>query len=240
MVEIKGKWALITGASRGLGYEIAKFMAQEGCNLIVHSRSVSHQDKLVVDLSACGVEIIGVEADLADEVAVKAMLDQIDGMGMRVDFVFNNAGMQAAYQVDYLATPMEDFLTSLQINVMAPMMICYHFLPIMQENGFGRIINTTSGITGEPQQAAYSASKAALDKVTRDLGTTLEGSDVIISLSDPGWCRTDMGGSSAPNEPSSTIPGLVLGAFVEDGISGRLFSAQSYAGMTLSEALDTL
>lgn len=59
----------------------------------------------------------------------------------------------------------------------------------MVANGFGRIVNTTSGIRREPQQAGYSASNAALDKVTVDLAPTYDGSDVIISLADPGWCR---------------------------------------------------
>jgi NAD(P)-dependent dehydrogenase (short-subunit alcohol dehydrogenase family) len=107
----------------------------------------------------------------------------------------------------------------------------------MKERGFGRIINTTSGIRNEPEQAGYSASKAALDKVTTDLAGTVDGTDVIISLADPGWCRTDLGGPSAPNDPDSVIPGIVLGAFVNDKKSGRLFGAQDFAGMTLDEAL---
>ena len=76
-----------------------------------------------------------------------------------------------------------------------------------------------------------------MDKVTTDLAGTVDGTDVIISLADPGWCRTDLGGPKAPNDPDSSIPGMVLGAFVNDKKSGRLFSAQDYAGLTLDEAL---
>jgi len=89
----------------------------------------------------------------------------------------------------------------------------------------------------EAEQAGYSASKAALDKVTIDLGYKINGSDVIISLTDPGWCRTDMGGPNAPNAPESVIPGIVVGAFMDDKQSGRLFCAQDYAGMSLEEAV---
>lgn len=81
------------------------------------------------------------------------------------------------------------------------------------------------------------ASKTALNKVTVDLGYKLNGTDVVISLANPGWCRTDLGGSQAPNAPESSIPGIVVGAFVDDGKSGRLFGAQDYAGMTLTEAI---
>jgi NAD(P)-dependent dehydrogenase (short-subunit alcohol dehydrogenase family) len=116
-------------------------------------------------------------------------------------------------------------------------MICYHFMPKMIEAGFGRIVNTTSGIDKEPQQAGYSASKAALDKFTRDLGTVVEGTDVIISLTDPGWCRTDLGGPNAPNSPESALPGVILGAFIDDKKSGRTFAAGAYHGLTLEEAV---
>lgn len=107
----------------------------------------------------------------------------------------------------------------------------------MIANGFGRIVNTTSGIREDPQQAGYSASKAALDKVTVDIATKLQGTDVIISLTDPGWCRTDLGGPHAPNDPKSALPGVVVGAFVDDRKSGRLLPAGAFYDMTLEEAV---
>ncbi len=110
-------------------------------------------------------------------------------------------------------------------------------MPKMIENGFGRIVNTTSGIRLEPEQAGYSASKAALDKITIDLGSKIQGTDVTINLADPGWCRTDLGGPNAPNSPESTIPGILVGAFIDDKKSGRLFAAQDFAGKTLEEAV---
>ena len=111
-------------------------------------------------------------------------------------------------------------------------------LPKMIEQGFGRIVNTTSGIDLEPEQAAYSASKAALSKITRDLGRDLEGGDVVVSLTDPGWCRTDLGGPNAPNDPESALPGVVVGVFVEDGKNGRLFAAQDFCGLSLVQAVE--
>lgn len=237
MLDLKGKWALITGASRGLGRLAAVQMAQQGCNLILHSRELSHCDSLLEEVRALGVQAYAVAAELSDLDAVKAMLSEIDGKGTQVDIVLNNAGLQIAYRTEFLQTPVSDYDISFKVNTTAPMMICYHFLPQMQARGFGRIVNTTSGIDLEPEQAGYSASKAALDKVTRDLGSKLEGSDVIISLTDPGWCRTDLGGQKAPNSPESALPGVIVGAFVNDGKSGRLFAAQSFAGLTLEDAV---
>ena len=165
------------------------------------------------------------------------MLGEIDGFGVDVDIVLNNAGLQIAYRTDYFSTPVEDYDISFAVNTVAPAVICYHFMPKMIERGFGRIVNTTSGIALEPEQAGYSASKAALDKITIDLGHTVNGTDVCINLVDPGWCRTDLGGPKAPNSPESAIPGVIVGAFIEDERSGRLFRAQEYAGMSLEEAV---
>ena len=119
-------------------------------------------------------------------------------------------------------------------------MICYHFLPQMIENKTGRIVNTTSGIALDVCQAGYSASKAALNKITVDLASKVDGTDVMINLTDPGWCRTDLGGQMAPNSPESAIPGVLAGAFADDKKSGRIIAAQDYAGMSLEEALAKL
>lgn len=237
MYQVKGKWALITGASRGIGYLTAKFMAERGCNLILHSREKAHTEKVAAEVRAMGVRAETVAADLNDLDAVRRMLQAVDDLGVDVDIVLNNAGLQIAYRTEYLTTPVEDYLVSFNVNTIAPAMICYHFLPKMIARGTGRVLNTTSGIRLEPQQAGYSASKAALDKITIDLGSTVQGTDVLINLTDPGWCRTDLGGPHAPNAPESALPGIVVGVFVNDGKSGRLLGAQRFAGMTLEEAV---
>ncbi len=238
MTELKGKWALVTGAGRGLGRLAAIAMAEQGCNLILHSREKAHCRGTLEEVQALGVEAYAVQAELSDMSQVREMLAEIDEKGTQVDVVLNNAGLQIAYRNEFLNTPPEDYETSFAVNTIAPMMICYHFIGGMARRGFGRIVNTTSGIDLEPQQAGYSASKAALDKVTRDLGSVYNGSVVTISLADPGWCRTDLGGGNAPNSPESALPGIIVGAFVNDGKSGRLFAAQEFSGMTLEAAVE--
>lgn len=237
MYRVKGKWALITGAARGIGYLTAKFMAAQGCNLILHSRDLSHTEKVLAQVRALDVQAHAVAADLNDLSQVERMLAEIDGLGVNVDIVLNNAGLQIAYRTDYLQTPVSDYEVSFRVNTIAPAMICYHFLPGMMARGSGRILNTTSGIALDVCQAGYSASKAALDKITIDLGSKVQGTDVLINLTDPGWCRTDLGGPHAPNAPESAIPGIVVGVFVDDQKSGRFLGAQYFAGMTLEEAV---
>lgn len=237
MVNVKGRWALITGASRGIGSLTAKFMAEQGCNLVLHSRTLEHSENIAEEVRKLGVEAYAVCAELSDLDAVRKMLETVDALGVRIDIVMNNAGLQIAYRTDYYSTPVSDYTESFKINTIAPAMICYHFMPKMIEAGFGRILNTTSGIALEPEQAGYSASKAALDKITIDLGSKVEGTDVMINLTDPGWCRTDLGGPHAPNAPESAIPGIAVGVFVDDKKSGRNLAAQHFTGMTIEEAV---
>ncbi|MFT5377124.1 MAG: 3-oxoacyl-[acyl-carrier protein] reductase [Candidatus Latescibacterota bacterium] len=238
MISVKGKWAFITGASRGIGKLTALFMAEQGCNLILHSRSLQHTDEVLSAVKKMGVEAYGVQANLAQHEEVVGMLDEIENKGTAVDIIFNNAAVQVPYQEDYWQTPVEDFATSFNINFTAITTICYRLMPPMIERGFGRVINTTSGIQNQPEQAAYSASKAALDKFTTDIGTKLDGTGVLINLTDPGWCRTDLGGPQAPNAPESSIPGVAVGAFVDDGKNGRLLNASNFADMSLADAVE--
>lgn len=237
MVDMKGRWVLITGASRGVGREIARFMAGSGANLILHAREIDHLDGVVAETRGLGVEVVPVAAELGRTEEVRAMMTAIDAQGMPVDILFNNAAVQVAYRREYWQTPASDFETSFQINAIAPAMLCLHFIPPMIARGFGRVINTTSGIKNEPEQLGYAASKAALDKFTKDLAKKLDHTGVLLNIADPGWCRTDLGGPQAPNPVDSVLPGIVVGAFVEGGGSGRFFPAQRFRGMTLAEAV---
>ncbi len=238
MVDVKGRWALITGASRGVGFETAIYMAKQGCNLVLHSRDKRHTQKVESEVMALGIQAYTVEAELANHEEVLSMLAEIEARGTQVDIVFNNAAVQVGYRADYWKTPVEDFDISFRINFTAVTTICCNLMPKMVERGFGRVINTTSGIQDQPEQAAYSASKAALDKFTKDLAAKLQGTNVTINLTDPGWCRTDLGGPQAPNSVHSCIPGIVVGAFIDGGKSGRLLSAQEFCGMTLEAAVE--
>lgn len=237
MVNVKGRWVLITGASRGVGYQTAIFMAKQGCNLILHSRNNEHTKKVAEEAKALGVDAYCVQAELANHEEVVAMLDEIEAKGTSVDIIFNNAAVQIAYRTDYWKTPVEDFEMSFRINFISIVTICNRIIPQMIERGFGRVINTSSGIKNEPEQAGYAASKAALDKFTKDLASRLEGSNVMINITDPGWCRTDLGGPQATNAVESVIPGIAVGAFVDDKKSARFFQAQEFTGMTLEEAV---
>lgn len=237
MLNLNGKWALVTGASRGVGPYIASALADLGCNIVLHSRSKEHTQSIAAMLKEKGVSVIIVAAELNDQNQVDAMLNDILMQIPQVDILYNNAAMMAPYHANPWETTAEDYRISFEVNVISLARICHRLVPLMLAQEWGRVINLTSGIANQPQLMAYAASKAAVDKFVRDFAPFLAGSGVMMNLLDPGWLRTDLGGPNAPGDPSSVVPGALIPALLDDGISGRFFGAQDYAGMSLVEAL---
>jgi NAD(P)-dependent dehydrogenase (short-subunit alcohol dehydrogenase family) len=165
------------------------------------------------------------------------MLDATLAKAPQIDILYNNAAIMAPWRENPWTTTADDFRKSFEVNVIAMARICNRLVPPMIERKWGRIVNVTSGIMNEPQLTAYAVSKAAVDKYVRDFSPTLQGTGVMMNLLDPGWLRTDLGGPNAPNDPSSVVPGALVPALLDDGISGRFFRAQDYAGLTLQAAL---
>ena len=238
MIEVKGKWCLVTGGCRGVGRLIAIEMAKLGANLILQGRDKSHAEKVIAEIAPYGVQVKSVGCNLENEAEIDAALAEIDALGVQVDLVFNNAGLMSHYFSDYTTNTMDDFRQAMAVNFFAPIKIAYHFLPGMIKRGFGRMQLTTSGIANEPELAGYACAKAALTKFVKDFACKLDGSDVMMNVMDPGWLRTDLGGPNAPNAPESVIPGALVSVLLDDKKSGRWFSAQDFTGMALADAVE--
>jgi NAD(P)-dependent dehydrogenase (short-subunit alcohol dehydrogenase family) len=227
--DIKGKWALVTGASRGIGRQVSLGLADYGCNIILHSRDSAHTATLAEELTAKGVQVKQVAAELSDETQVDAMLASLLSDGPAIDIVYNNAAIMTAYRDKWPVVPSDDFRVSFEVNVIALVKICHTLIPGMVERGWGRIINVTSGIADQPELIAYAISKAAVDKYVKDIAGRLKDKGVIVNLLDPGWLRTDLGGPNAPGAVESVIPGALVPVLINDGTTGELFRAQDWA-----------
>jgi len=228
-IELRGKWALVTGASRGIGREIARGLAARGCNLVLHSRKREHCGDLERELrTAVKVAVVAAELSVEAEVdhLVRAALEASGG----IDVLYNNAAIMTPFRQNYAEVASDDYRKSFEANVIAPIRITHGLLPHMLERKFGRIVQVTSGIRDQPELMAYAASKAALDKFVRDTVSRLQGTGVTMNLLDPGWLRTDLGGPNAPGSVESVMPGALVPALVEDDVQGVWFSAQDYAG----------
>ncbi|HUO97573.1 MAG TPA: SDR family oxidoreductase [Rhizomicrobium sp.] len=238
MASLKGKWALITGASRGVGLHLGEGLAGLGCNLVLHSRDPAHTQAPAARFASLGVKVAAVAGELKDQVQVDAMLDAALKQAGAIDIVYNNAAIMTPWRADPWDVPAQDFRASFEVNVIALARICYRLVPAMLARGWGRAINVTSGIKEQPELTPYAVSKAAVDKFVRDFAPKLAGTGVAMNLLDPGWLRTDLGGPNAPNDPASVLPGALVPALLDDGVSGRFFCAQDYAGMSLDAALE--
>lgn len=238
-VDIQNKWALITGASRGIGKEISRALSSLGCNLVLHSRSVEHTEKLMQELSTNNVRIVSVEADLSVPEEVTKLISEVNRQVPQIDILYNNAAVMTPYRSNVWEIPFEDFRLSFEVNVLSPVRLCNAFIPSMIERGWGRVVNINSGIQQEPQLAAYAISKAALKKYVQDLLPVLEDSGVAVNLLDPGWLRTELGGENALNAVESVIPGVLVPALISQCVSGWEFKAQDYTGMNIENAVNS-
>ena len=238
MIDITGKWALVTGAIRGIGKEIAIALSTRGCNLVLQSRSIEHTSSLAEQLSDNGVNAVSLAADLSDPEQLTKLLTELGDAAPQIDILYNNAAIMMPYHDDVWQIPDEEFRKSFETNVISPIKICNALIPSMIERGWGRVINLTSAIQDLPQLSPYAISKAALKKFVQDFVPILENSGVVMNSLDPGWLKTDMGSEDAPNPVDSVIPGALVPALLCHSICGREYKAQDYAGMSIEQALD--
>lgn len=228
-MNIKGRWAFITGSSRGVGLRVAKALAEQGCRIILHSRELESTRDIVKSLQDKDVTVYAVAGELSKQDDVIRIIDEVKEItGDKLDILYNNAAIMTPYSETF-EPKWEEYELSFTVNVITPVKLCDAFIPGMLERDWGRVVNVTSGIHSEPQLMAYSCSKAGLDRYVRDMVNTLKGSNVLMNLLDPGWLRTDMGGETAPNDPDSVIPGALVPVLLEkESGSGQLYEAQSY------------
>jgi NAD(P)-dependent dehydrogenase (short-subunit alcohol dehydrogenase family) len=226
MIQVKGKNAFITGSSRGVGQQIALGLAELGCNIIVHGRTQESCTKTLELLRKHRVNVYCVYGELSDESQVTRLIHQVKSLKISVDILYNNAAIMTPHHKDYWNHSWNEWMESFKVNVIAMYSLCGAFIPAMIENGFGRVINLTSGIKDQPELAPYGASKWAVNKLTDDIASKLKNTGVRINTLDPGWLRTDLGGKNADHPVEATLPGALAPALVEnDGPNGQFFSS---------------
>ena len=226
MISLKGKNALITGSSRGVGQQLARALAQLGCNIIVHGRTLESCTKTLVLLKNSEVKVFCVAGELSDEKQVNDVIKQVRALNIQVDILYNNAAIMTPFYTDYWNHSWDEWMLTMKVNVFAMYSLCKAFIPDMIENGFGRVINLSSGIMNQPELAPYGASKWAVNKLTDDIAFKLRNTKVRINTLDPGWLRTDMGGTNAEHPVEAVLPGALAPALIDDdGPNGQFFSS---------------
>ncbi|MEO1989208.1 MAG: SDR family NAD(P)-dependent oxidoreductase [Martelella sp.] len=187
--------ALVTGASRGIGAAIATGLASRGYDLVLNDieRQKADLEAVAENIRGMGRRVEIVFADVSDKEQVEAMaLKALDAFG-RIDALVNNAGILIAGEVDGLAEASWDAV--MDINAKGSFMVIQSLLPSMKKRGYGRIVNIASigGKHGAPQQAHYSASKAAVMGFSRVLAQEVGPLGITVNCVCPGIILTDMG-----------------------------------------------
>lgn len=189
---LAGQRALVTGASSGIGAEIAKELAKEGANLVLVARRQGRLDALAAEIKqAHGVEARTVALDLGKPNAALELFEATEGSELPVDVLVNNAGF-GAYE-DFVKTPWERYAGMIQLNVTALTHATHLYLPAMIGRGHGHVMNIASvgAYTPCPTFAVYAATKAYVRNMTEAVDFELKGTGVRAICVSPGGTRTE-------------------------------------------------
>lgn len=192
LFSLNGKTAVVTGAARGLGREIALALAANGADLVVCDIQHPHETAGAVQKS--GARCLTVKADITDEEQVKAMAAKATSEFGRVDILINNAGVS---QLSYTASqklPKSEWDNVVGINLTGTFLCCKHFGQTMVAAGGGSIVNiaTTAGITGVPRAPAYCASKAGVISLTQSLALEWAQYSIRVNAVAPHYLKTSL------------------------------------------------
>lgn len=192
MATRSGQTALITGASSGIGYELAKCFAADGHDLILVSRSRGVLEHVARELSAThGIEARALPADLFDPAAARRVYDQVRAWGRPVDFLVNDAG-QGVYG-RFIDTDLEQELRVITLNISAMVVLTKLFVRDMVLRDEGRVLQVSSVVSRipAPYQAVYSGTKAFIHNFTEALIAELRDTHVTLTVLRPGATDTD-------------------------------------------------
>jgi NAD(P)-dependent dehydrogenase (short-subunit alcohol dehydrogenase family) len=217
--------ALISGANRGIGREIARRLAGLGHYVLLGSREPSAGEREAEQIEAEGGDVSVVELDVADGDSVRRALRDLERDPGRLDVLVNNAGVYGE-PVGAAEYDLERAHEVIEVNVFGPWRMIQASLPLLRRSPRPRIVNLSSG-AGQLDEmgggrAAYRISKTALNALTRTLAADERG--VLVNSVCPGWVRTDMGGESAPRSVEEGADTAVwLATLPDDGPSGGFF-----------------
>ncbi len=190
-----GRTALVTGASRGIGRAIALGLARDGFDVVLNdvARQQGELDVAAAEIAALGRRGVSFTADVSDRAQVRAMIGQAVAQAGAVDVVVNNAGILIANSVEALEEDQWDAV--MDVNAKGTFLVVQALLPHMRQRGYGRIVNIASigGKHGAPEQAHYSASKAAVMGFTRVLAQEVGPFGITANCICPGIIVTEMG-----------------------------------------------
>jgi 3-oxoacyl-[acyl-carrier protein] reductase len=189
--KLTGKVAVVTGASKGIGASIAKHLADEGASVVVnYSSSKAGADKTVAEITSAGGKAVAVQADVAKKGDVERLFSETKKAYGQIDVLINNAGIYEGAALEKVTE--EQFHKQFNLNVLGLLLSTQEALKFFKPEG-GSIVNISSvvGINPPPELSVYSATKGAVDAVTKSLAKELGGRHIRVNSINPGMVETE-------------------------------------------------
>lgn len=229
------KVALVTGANKGIGFAISQQLAKKGYKVLMGARNVKRGEDAVGELIAQGLDVEFVLLDVSKEESIRKAAQDVHRRYKRLDVLVNNAGILIDNEIVPLEVTADVLRETLETNTIGVFLVAQAFLPLMKENGYGRIVNvsswwgsiglTTRGDTLQNPGFAYRLSKTALNVVTVQLAHDVKGYNILVNSCCPGWVKTDMGGEEATlTAEEGTDTPVWLATLPDKGPTGGFFS----------------
>lgn len=197
MNRVRDKVAIVTGGASGIGRATALLLAREGASVTVADLDVDRARQVADEILTSGGTAIAQQVDVAEEYSVKAMIESTVEYFGGVHILFNNAALTSAshhaLDIGVVEMEVEHWDKSMAVNLRGPMLGCKYAIPHMVRAGGGAIVNTSSNqsLAGDLTQSAYSASKAAVNQLTRTIATRYGREGIRCNTVSPGLIRTE-------------------------------------------------
>jgi len=216
---LRGKRALVTGGNRGIGLEVVRLLGECGMSVFLGTRDL--EAGRIAASAPDLAEVRPLRIDVADPGSVAAARDELAPAG--VDVLVNNAGINPRHGVTS-----EQVEAAWQVNALGSWRVTQAFLPPMRERGWGRIVNVSTELATNAHEGRaggiYPVTKIVVNAMTRALAEDLAGTGILVNAVSPGWCRSDMGGNSAPRSAAQGAASIVWGVTIsDDGPNGGFF-----------------
>ncbi len=218
--------AIVTGANRGVGKEVARQLALLGYRVIFTSRDELKGKQAIAELQQ-GIyakargNFVYHQLDVTNHESIQRLYDFVVSEYGVADVLINNAAVLLDQYGRLLQTPPDIYRVTMETNLYGPLTLCQAFIPMMLEQNYGRVVNVSSG-AGQVENmvndmTAYRLSKLALNGLTLILADNLKRTNVLVNAGCPGWVRTDMGSPNAPRSAEEGAEGIVWLATLPDG-----------------------